>query len=121
MNTTITGVIATAVFAAAALAGCGGAPADATAPSTPEFQVQALGTGPAQDTGKPISDAVCNDLGANGMSMFQLKASAGELTAMSGEEYAGFLYGHLAEGCPALLQDESVRGFLTSWNVNPDA
>lgn len=84
-------------------------------------QVKAMGTGPSQDTGKPISDAICNDLGANGLSLFQLKASTAKTSAMTGQEFAEYLYGNLAAGCPALLKDEGIRGFLTQWGVNPDA
>ncbi len=118
------------------LAGCGGGSDAATsdgsatrsaevaqpsAAATPEVRVTAMGVGPSQSGAGPVSDAICNDLGPNGLSIFQLKASSPKTTEMSGEEFAGMLYGHIATGCPELLKDEGVRGFLTSWGINPDA
>lgn len=119
ISTLAAGTLAAAAIVA--LSGCGGSSASSETPAAPEPRVTAMGTGPSQSGFGLISDAVCNDLGANGLSLFQLKASTQKTTDMSGEEFARWLRGHLSVGCPQMLQDESVRGILTAWGVDPDA
>jgi len=87
------------------LAGCG------TASRTTEGsggRVHALGQGPSQNTGQPTADALCNDLGPNGLSIIQVRQN----WQPTGTPFAVELERNLTAGCPDLLKDPTVQDYI---------
>jgi len=96
-------------------------PDEASTPPSEDSLDSADNSGSPGGENMSLSQAFCADL-ESGLSIFQIFRSIQDYSDETIEEFADTAYGFAAISCPdELATNSGLRGFLESWDINPDA